>query len=154
MIASFRHRGLKRLYEKGDRRRINPLQLEKIELILADLEITGTIDHLRQPGYRLHSLQGPKSMPMKFPPHPGKHVRVNCLEPLGLTVTVAARALGISRQALNNLVNEKAGISAEMAIRFEKMGWGTADGWLRLQMNYDLAQVRMKADSIAVHPIA
>ena len=93
-------------------------------------------------------------MLMKFPPHPGKHVRVNCLDPLGLTVTAAARALGVSRQALNNLVNEKAGISAEMAIRFEKMGWGTADGWLRLQMNYDLAQVRMKADSIAVHPIA
>ncbi len=79
---------------------------------------------------------------------------MNCLEPLGLTVTAAARALGVSRQALNNLVNEKAAISAEMAIRFEKMGWGTADGWLRLQMNYDLAQVRMKADSIAVHPIA
>jgi len=79
---------------------------------------------------------------------------MNCLEPLGLTVPAAARALGVSRQALNNLVNEKAGISAEMAIRFEKMGWGTADGWLRLQMNYDLAQVRMKADSIAVHPIA
>ena len=79
---------------------------------------------------------------------------MNCLEPLGLTVTAAARALGVSRQALNNLVNEKAAISAEMAIRLEKMGWGTADGWLRLQMNYDLAQVRMKADSIAVHPIA
>ena len=79
---------------------------------------------------------------------------MNCLEPLGLTVTAAARALGVSRQALNNLVNEKAGISAEMAIRFEKMGWGTADGWLRLQINYDLAQVRMQADSIAVHPIA
>ena len=93
-------------------------------------------------------------MSMKSPPHPGKHVRVNCLEPLGLTVTAGARALGVSRQALNNLVNEKAGISAEMAIRFEKMGWGTADGWLRLQMNYDLAQVRMRADSIAVHPVA
>ena len=93
-------------------------------------------------------------MPMKNPPHPGKHVRMTCLEPLGLTVTAAARALGISRQALNNLVNEKAGISAEMAIRLEKMGWGTADGWLRLQMNYDLAQARNRADQITVHPIA
>ena len=93
-------------------------------------------------------------MPMKFPPHPGKHVRVNCLEPLGLTVTAAARALGVSRQALNNLVNEKAGISAEMAIRFEKMGWGTADGWLRLQMNYDLKQARLRSEGITVHPIA
>ena len=93
-------------------------------------------------------------MPMKYPPHPGKHVRMTCLEPLDLTVTAAARALGISRQALNNLVNEKAGISAEMAIRFEKMGWGTADGWLRLQMNYDLRQARNRADRITVYPIA
>jgi len=92
-------------------------------------------------------------MLMKNPPHPGKHVRVTCLEPLELTVTAAARALGISRQALNNLVNEKAGISADMAIRFEKMGWGTADGWLRLQMNYDLSQVRQRADRISVRPI-
>jgi addiction module HigA family antidote len=79
---------------------------------------------------------------------------MTCLEPLALSVTAAARALGVSRQALNNLVNEKAGISAEMAIRFEKMGWGTADGWLRLQMNYDLNQARNRADSITVHPIA
>lgn len=79
---------------------------------------------------------------------------MTCLEPLGLTVTAAAKALGISRQALNNLVNEKAGISAEMAIRLEKMGWGTADGWLRLQMNYDLSQARNRADRITVHPIA
>jgi addiction module HigA family antidote len=79
---------------------------------------------------------------------------MTCLEPLGLTVTAAAKALGISRQALNNLVNEKAGISAEMAIRFEKMGWGTADGWLRLQMNYDLSQARNQADRITVRPIA
>jgi antitoxin HigA-1 len=93
-------------------------------------------------------------MPMKNPPHPGMHVRMTCLEPLGLTVTAAAQALGISRQALNNLVNEKAGISAEMAIRLEKMGWGTADGWLRLQMNYDLAQARNRADQITVRPIA
>ena len=93
-------------------------------------------------------------MPMKYPPHPGKHVRMTCLEPLGLSVTAAAKALGISRQALNNLVNENAGISAEMAIRFEKMGWGTAEGWLRLQVNFDLSQARNRADRITVHPVA
>jgi len=58
MIVSFKHRGLKRLYEKGDRRRINPLLLEKIELILADLDAAENILHLRRPGYRLHELQG------------------------------------------------------------------------------------------------
>ena len=92
-------------------------------------------------------------MPMKNPPHPGKHVRVSCLEPLELTVTAASKALGVSRQALNNLVNEKAGISTEMAVRLEKMGWGTADGWLRLQLNYDLSQVRRYADKIKVQPL-
>jgi addiction module HigA family antidote len=93
-------------------------------------------------------------MAMKNPPHPGKHVRVTCLEPGGLTITAAARALGVSRQALNNVVNEKAGISPEMAVRLEKMGWGTAEGWLRLQMNYDLAQVRRRAGGLSVHPLA
>ena len=59
VIVSFRHRGLKRLYEKGDRSRINPAHLERIELILSDLEVARTIDHMRQPGYRLHMLRGP-----------------------------------------------------------------------------------------------
>ena len=94
------------------------------------------------------------NMAMKNPPHPGKHVRMTCLQPAELTVTAAARALGVSRQALNNLVNEKAAISAEMAVRLEKMGWGTADGWMRLQMNYDLAQVRRNAGKLKVQPLA
>lgn len=93
-------------------------------------------------------------MPMKNPPHPGRHVRMTCLEPMGLTVTAASKALGVSRQTLNNLVNEKAGISAEMAVRLEKMGWGTADGWMRLQMNYDLSQVRKFARKLIVRPIS
>lgn len=92
-------------------------------------------------------------MPMKNPPHPGKHVRVNCIEPLGLTVSDAARALGVARQTLNNLLNGKSGISAEMSVRLEKMGWGQADGWLRLQMNYDLNQARKRATEIVVHPL-
>ncbi len=94
------------------------------------------------------------SMVMKNPPHPGKHIRFTCLQPTGLTVTAAAKALGVSRQALNNLINEKAGISPEMAVRFEKMGWGTADGWMRLQMNYDLSQVRRRAGEFIVCPVA
>ena len=92
-------------------------------------------------------------MSMKNPPHPGTHVRYDCLEPLGLSVTAGARALGVTRQTLNNLVNEKSGISPEMAIRFEKMGWGTADGWLRLQMNYDISQARKNEDRITVYPL-
>ena len=70
-------------------------------------------------------------MAMKNPPHPGQHIRMDCLDPLELTVTAGAKALGVTRQALNNLVNEKSGISPEMAVRLEKLGWGKADGWLR-----------------------
>ena len=67
---------------------------------------------------------------MKEPPHPGLAVRHDCLEPLGLTVTDGAKVLGVSRQALNSLVNGKAGISPEMAIRLDKAFGGTADAWL------------------------
>jgi antitoxin HigA-1 len=80
-------------------------------------------------------------MPMKNPPHPGRIVRQECIEPLGLTVTAAAEALGVTRQALNNVVNEKAAISPEMAVRIAKAFGGSADMWLRMQMVYDLAHI-------------
>ena len=80
-------------------------------------------------------------MPMKNHTHPGRIVRQDCLEPLGLTVTAAAETLGVTRQALNNLVNRKAGISPEMAVRLAKAFGSSPEMWLRLQVNYDLAQV-------------
>jgi addiction module HigA family antidote len=83
-------------------------------------------------------------MTMKVPPHPGLSVRFDCLEALGLSVTAGAKVLGVTRQALNNLVNEKAGISPEMAIRLDKAFGGTAEAWLALQAAYDLAQARRK----------
>jgi len=89
-------------------------------------------------------------MSMKQPPHPGLSVRHDCLEPLGLSVTEGARVLGVTRQALNNLVNGKAGISPEMAIRLDKAFGGTAEGWLALQTAFDLAQARKKEPSIMV----
>ena len=72
-------------------------------------------------------------MPMKDPPHPGLSVRHDCLEPLGLSVTEAARGLGISRKHLSDLVNCRSGISPEMAIRLDKAFGGGADTWYRLQ---------------------
>ena len=59
-------------------------------------------------------------MPMKNPPHPGKVVRISCLEPLGLSVTEGAKVLGVSRQALSNVVNCRARISSDMAVRLAK----------------------------------
>ncbi len=87
---------------------------------------------------------------MKNPSHPGAIVRHDCIEPLGPTVTEAARILGLTRQALNNLVNGKAGVSAEMAVRLAKAFGSEPEFWLRLQMNYDLAQVRRRESEINV----
>src|SRR5277367_4392840 len=91
-----------------------------------------------------------KIMPMKNPPHPGRIVREECLEPLGLSVTSGARILGVSRQALNNVVNQRAGISPEMAIRLAKAFGSNAQTWLRMQSNYDLAQALKSASKIRV----
>lgn len=87
-------------------------------------------------------------MPMHDPPHPGGIVRRQCLEPLGLSVTEAAKGLGITRQALSDLLNEKAGVSVEMAIRLSKAFGSSPEMWLGLQTAYDLAQV--SAQSIKV----
>ena len=89
-------------------------------------------------------------MPMKNPPHPGLSVRHDCLEPLGLSVTEAARRLGVSRKQLSDVVNGHSGISPEMAIRLDKVFGGDANTWYRLQAAYDLAQAMKKADRIKV----
>ncbi len=91
---------------------------------------------------------------MSSPPHPGSAVRHDCIEPLGLTVTEGAKVLGVCRQALNNLVNGKAGISAEMAIRLSKAFGGQPETWLQLQMAYDLVQARKRESLIRVQTVA
>jgi len=81
-------------------------------------------------------------MPMKNPPHPGGFVFRQCIEPLGLNITLAAKALGVTRTTLSELVNEKRGISPEMAVRLSKVFGGSAESWLVQQAQYDLAHVR------------
>ncbi len=89
-------------------------------------------------------------MPMINPPHPGEIVKYECLEPLGLTVTRAAEGLGVTRQALSELVNERTGVSVEMAIRLSRAFGSTPETWLRMQMAYDLWQARERAAQIEV----
>ncbi len=89
-------------------------------------------------------------MPMKNPPHPGLSVRHDCLEPLGLSVTEAAKKLGVSRKQLSDVVNGHSGLSPEMAIRLDKAFGGDANTWYRLQAAYDLAQAMKQADRIKV----
>ncbi len=98
-------------------------------------------------------------MPMKNPPHPGLSIRHDCLEPLGLNVTHAARKLGVSRKQLSDIVNGHAGISPEMAIRLDKAFGGGAETWLRLQSAYDLARAmknagRIKVERLRAKPIS
>jgi antitoxin HigA-1 len=90
---------------------------------------------------------------MKNPPHPGRIIRQECIEPLGVTITQAAKALGVERQTLNNLVNEHSAVSPEMAIRLSKAFGSTPEMWLGLQMQYDLAQAKRNAPAIKVEKL-
>lgn len=89
-------------------------------------------------------------MPMKNPPHPGHSIRDACLDSVGLSVTEAARVLGVARHTLSRVLNGHAGLSPEMAIRLEKAGWSNADHWMRVQTAYDLAQARQHERKIKV----
>jgi addiction module HigA family antidote len=83
---------------------------------------------------------------MHNPPHPGEIIRELCVEPLDLTVTEAAEALGVARKTLSTLLNGRAGISPEMALRLSKVFGRTPEGWLRLQLQFDLWKVEQSLD--------
>lgn len=89
-------------------------------------------------------------MDMFDPPHPGEIIRQDYLIPLGLTVTSAAKGLGVTRKTLSELLNGHSGVSPEMAIRLEKAGWTTAAHWLRMQMEHDLWHARLHATGLTV----
>lgn len=93
-------------------------------------------------------------MPMHNPPHPGLSVRHDCLESAGLSVTDAAAILGVTRQALSNLINGKSGVSAEMSIRLSKAFGSTPEAWLRMQMAYDLWQAKKRVGKIKIKKVA
>ena len=92
--------------------------------------------------------------PMQDPPHPGEIVRRECLDPLGLTVTRAAEGLGVTRQALSDLVNERAGVSVEMSLRLSQAFGSTPETWLGMQTAWDLWQARSRVEQIEVERFA
>lgn len=92
-------------------------------------------------------------MAMKNPPHPGLAVRHDCIEPLGLTVTEAARRLGVSRKQLSDLVNCHAGISPEMAIRLDMAFGGGASTWYRMQAAYDMARAVERVGALQIERV-
>ncbi len=93
-------------------------------------------------------------MPMKNPPHPGGLIRRQIIEPLGLSVTAAAAALGVTRQALSNLLNERTALTADMALRIEKAFGPKMDHLMRMQLAFDLAEVRRREHAIKVKRVA
>ena len=93
-------------------------------------------------------------MPMQDPPHPGEIVKSECIEPLGLTVTRVADGLRVSERALSDLIDEKAGVSADMAFRLSKAFGSTPETWLGMQMAYDLSQAREASERIEVERFA
>ena len=93
-------------------------------------------------------------MLMHNPPHPGEIIRRQCLEPLGLSVTEAAKGLGVSRNTLSMLLNGRLGISPRMAIRLSQGFGGSPQSWLQQQMQYDLWQAQQLAGEIKVERLA
>jgi addiction module HigA family antidote len=91
-------------------------------------------------------------MPMKKPPQLGGFIRREIIEPLGLSVTDAAAALGVTRQALSNLLNERTSLTADMALRIEKAFGPKMDHLMRMQLAYDIAQARSRESEIDVRP--
>jgi addiction module HigA family antidote len=85
-------------------------------------------------------------MGMYNPPYPGEIIREFCIEPLGLTVTEAAKAIGVTRKTLSALLNGRSGISPEMALRLSKVFGRSPEGWLRLQVQYDLWKTQQRVD--------
>jgi len=89
-------------------------------------------------------------MLMHNPPHPGEVIRALCLEPLGLSVTEAAKALGVSRKTLSAIVNERAGISPEMAVRLSIAFDTSSESWLNQQTQYDLWKAEQHRKALQV----
>ena len=124
---------------------------KKIQTFKTDAKAEQFVDTADLSKYDLSSL---KALKMKNPPHHGFSVRVDCLEPHGLTVAEGAKVLGVSRSALSHLVNEGADLSWDMAIRLAKAFGSTPEGWMRLQFQYDAAQVEERSKKIKVKMFA
>src|SRR5574337_666439 len=162
MIKSFRHKGLKAFFEKGSTAGIQAAHAPRLAAMLRRLNETTNAQGMNLPGWRTITTTtetGATTMARMFnPPHPGLTLRDDVLPALGLTVTEAAAQLGVSRVTLSRVLNGRAAVSPEMALRIE--AWlglergGEARLWLAEQSAYDVwqAQQRLKAAPMRVQP--
>jgi addiction module HigA family antidote len=98
----------------------------------------------------MRTITGKPEERMKNPPHPGSFIRTEILEPLGLSVTAGAQALGVSRVALSSLLNGQADLSGDMALRIEKAFGVGMETLMRMQSSYDIARTRERERLITV----
>ena len=133
MIGSILHKGLKRLHEDDDPRGVNAEHVEKLRDILARLDAAGVVADMDMPGFKLHPLKGSHgdAQDVDYAPHPDGFLLRQCIQPLGLTITDAAAALGVTRTSLSELVHGHRGISPEMAVRLSKAFGGSAQSCSR-----------------------
>ena len=168
MIRAFRHKGLGRFFELGSKAGIQAAHAERLRLILGLLNVAKRPEDLGLPGLDLHRLKGARecawsvkasgnlgiAMRMHNPPHPGEIIKSLCLEPLGLTVTAAAKGLGISRKTLSAILNGRAGVSPEMAVRLSIAFNTSAETWLNSQLQHDLWHAEARRKKLRVMRLA
>ena len=142
-----RHKGLRALHDRDDRARLPAQLVPRLRRILFRLQEATKPRSADAPGFRLHPLKGDRAGQcervgaMLNPPHLGELIRES-MDEVGWNVTETAAHLGCERGTLSRLLNGKAGVSANMALALEALGWGTADHWMRMQASYELAQAR------------
>ena len=169
-IRSFAHKGLTRMQEAdelralsvwkvhtltGDRKGTSSLSLTRSRRLTFTIDDEREICDLNSEDYRQQREY--RTMPMKDPPHPGDFIRTEIIEPAGLSVTAAAAALQVSRPALSSLLNSRADLSGEMALRIEKAFGVKMETLMRMQSAFDIARTRSREKEIRVrrfHPPA
>jgi addiction module HigA family antidote len=147
MIRSFRHKGLERFFLRGSKAGITAAHSKRLRLILGRLHASTTPQDMELPGLFLHQLRGKDKGRWSVrvnPPHPGEIIRELCIEPLDLSITEAAEGLGVSRKTLSAILNGRAGISPEMALRLSMAFNTTPESWLNQQSQYDLWQAKQE----------
>ena len=138
MIKSFAHKGLREFYESGSKKGIQPEHAPKLGRMLDRLDASISPQDMNLPGYRLHPLKGGTCMTNRKPTHPGAVLLEDVIKPLGLTITEAAKMLGVSRKTLSEFVNEKAMLSPDMAIRIAKATNTSPESWMNMQQKLTL----------------
>ena len=148
-IKGFKSKALKRLAQKGDRRGVSPQSAERIDNIPAALDSDNPMKFLSPRTYK-PMIAGMKDTDWlrQNPPHPGRFFKRSVLDAWedypGMTLTAAARALGVNRVTLNRVVHGQRPITLNLAMKMEAAGWATADAWVELQAKYDIAQARKR----------